>query len=131
MLAKKNEELEFSPFPELLTEGFDRDQIWEEIATQNEPFLNYAKTTVTDFARKRKRSDIESELEDEESVSGESMELDEEEYEEFDGLDDNEATLDASDLEEEALDEQFSEEGEEDIEEEEEEEEEEAEVLPK
>ncbi|KAI9271743.1 U3 small nucleolar ribonucleoprotein complex, subunit Mpp10 [Phascolomyces articulosus] len=99
--AKKNEQLEFSPFPELLTEGFDCDQIWEEIAIQNEPFLNYANTTVHDFARKRKRSEIEMELdqeeeeqveEDDQSASGGSMDLDDtledqEEYETFQGFD--------------------------------------------
>ncbi|KAI7858605.1 U3 small nucleolar ribonucleoprotein complex, subunit Mpp10 [Circinella umbellata] len=117
--AKKNEQIEFSPFPELLTEGFDRDQIWEEIVTQNEPFLNYAKTTVQDFGRKRKHSELElnqeEEEDDDESASGRSMDLDEqedleEEEEDEDVFDDN----DNEEMEE-------MEEEEEDLEEEEEE----------
>lgn len=88
-VAKQHEPMEFSPFPELLTEGFETEQIWEEIASQNEPFLHYAKSTVKEYSRKRKRSDIEYEQDDDDaSVSGQSMELEhddqEEEEEEYD-----------------------------------------------
>ncbi|KAI9493554.1 U3 small nucleolar ribonucleoprotein complex, subunit Mpp10 [Zychaea mexicana] len=139
--AKKNEELEFSPFPELLTEGFDRDQIWEEIATQNEPFLSYAKTTVAEFARKRKRSELEQELEaeqddEEESVSGRSMDLDDDENEDSGSGYDNEEFLKASDDEAEQEGDEEEELGADDLEqdddlEEEEINEEEEEISPK
>ncbi|KAI8367076.1 U3 small nucleolar ribonucleoprotein complex, subunit Mpp10 [Blakeslea trispora] len=68
--VKKVEPVPFSPFTELLTEGFDNDQIWEEIAAQNEPFLDYAKTALKTFnQRSIEMSDVESE-------SDHSMELD-------------------------------------------------------
>ncbi|KAI8985269.1 U3 small nucleolar ribonucleoprotein complex, subunit Mpp10 [Pilobolus umbonatus] len=47
--SKKTEVTLLSPFTELLIEGFDHDQIWEEIASQNEPFLDYAKQTLYQF----------------------------------------------------------------------------------
>ncbi|KAI8384623.1 U3 small nucleolar ribonucleoprotein complex, subunit Mpp10 [Radiomyces spectabilis] len=56
--AKSHEPMEFAPFPELLTEGFDNDQIWEEIATQNEPFLDYANTILSDFQRQSRQSKV-------------------------------------------------------------------------
>ncbi|KAI9264784.1 U3 small nucleolar ribonucleoprotein complex, subunit Mpp10 [Sporodiniella umbellata] len=49
--VKKIEPVECSPFSELLIEGFDNDQIWEEIATQNEPFLDYARSTLKILAQ--------------------------------------------------------------------------------
>ncbi|CAO3656200.1 unnamed protein product [Mucor fragilis] len=91
--VKKVEQVQFSPFTELLTEGFDNDQIWEEIASQNEPFLDYAKTALKEFSKKpssttQKQSFTDDD--DEESLSGQSMDLDqaEEDDEEADhGLD--------------------------------------------
>lgn len=70
-LVKQVEKVQFSPFTELLTEGFDNDQIWEEIASQNEPFLDYAKSTLKSFSKRPVK-----EYSEEESESGESMDLD-------------------------------------------------------
>ncbi|KAI9251118.1 U3 small nucleolar ribonucleoprotein complex, subunit Mpp10 [Helicostylum pulchrum] len=70
--VKQVEKVQFSPFTELLTEGFDNDQIWEEIASQNEPFLDYAKTTLKSFSKRP----VKEYSEEEESESGESMDLD-------------------------------------------------------
>lgn len=64
--AKEHETVELSPFTELLTEGFDHDQIWEEIATQNDPMLEYASATVQDFMA----------WEDDASASGHSLDQD-------------------------------------------------------
>ncbi|KAL0098271.1 U3 small nucleolar ribonucleoprotein complex, subunit Mpp10 [Phycomyces blakesleeanus] len=130
--AKQYEEIQFSPFTELLTEGFDNDQIWEEIATQNEPFLDYSKSTLKEFSKinkkgkrdqqKVKEVSFEENSSDQESVSGESVELDEHH-------DDNDEDLlsedeDMAQLEDEDEDEEMEElEGEQDDEEEEEEEE--------
>ncbi|RCH92199.1 hypothetical protein CU097_012475 [Rhizopus azygosporus] len=73
--VKQVEPVEMSPFNELLIQDFDNDQIWEEIAAQNEPFLQYAKSTLRSFSRKP-TIDEHSEEEEEASVSGQSMDLD-------------------------------------------------------
>ncbi|CEI94717.1 hypothetical protein RMCBS344292_08921 [Rhizopus microsporus] len=73
--VKQVEPVEMSPFNELLIQDFDNDQIWEEIAAQNEPFLQYAKSTLRSFSRKP-TIDEHSEEEEETSVSGQSMDLD-------------------------------------------------------
>lgn len=70
------EQVQFSPFTELLTEGFDNDQIWEEIASQNEPFLDYAKTALKEFTKKPSTQKQSFTDDDEESLSGQSMDLD-------------------------------------------------------
>ncbi|KAL7315302.1 U3 snoRNP protein [Mucor circinelloides] len=74
--VKKVEQVQFSPFTELLTEGFDNDQIWEEIASQNEPFLDYAKTALKEFTKKPSTQKQSFTDDDEESLSGQSMDLD-------------------------------------------------------
>lgn len=74
-VVKQVEPVEMSPFNELLIQDFDNDQIWEEIAAQNEPFLQYAKSTLRSFSRKP-TIDEHSEEEEEASVSGQSMDLD-------------------------------------------------------
>ncbi|KAL1935568.1 hypothetical protein VTP01DRAFT_4708 [Rhizomucor pusillus] len=119
--AKQHQEHEFSPFPELLVEGFDRDQIWEEIAAQNGPFLQYAKSIVSNFSRKRKRSEMmqdDSEAEEEEgSVTSEgSLDLDAEDDQiEEEHLDPTAESADEDDVEayenesEQDVEEQYSE----------------------
>jgi U3 small nucleolar RNA-associated protein MPP10 len=112
--VKKVEQVQFSPFTELLTEGFDNDQIWEEIASQNEPFLDYAKSTLKSL-NKRPVKEVKFSDEEDESMSDQSMDLDqqeedEDEDEEMQELDQGEE-LDQSeqedhDLEEEESDEQ-------------------------
>eukprot|EP00741_Cyanophora_paradoxa_P012260 tig00020604_g11847.t1 len=44
--AKKHEDKPFGPLPELLVDGFDVEQIWEEIQLQNAPVLQYAEKRV-------------------------------------------------------------------------------------
>ncbi|CAO3637073.1 unnamed protein product [Mucor hiemalis] len=98
--VKKVEQVQFSPFTELLTEGFDNDQIWEEIASQNEPFLDYAKSTIKQFNKRPVKTqqynmdidaqemdqDVEEPSEEEEEVEDQNLQLegddDEEEEEE-------------------------------------------------
>lgn len=75
--AKKSEPTSFSPFPELLVEGFDHDQVWEEIAMQNQPLLKYVQGQLDDFS-----TDLPQ---DSEGNSGEDGDGEEMEYE--DGLD--------------------------------------------
>lgn len=102
--AKKVETIQLSPFDELLTEGFDNDQIWEELAMQNDPFLSYAKEQLEQF------EDME---EDEESQSGHSLEeIDDDQLElmeESDEFDDESGLEDEEDLEEELLQEESDE----------------------
>lgn len=88
MIVKKVEQVSFSPFTELLTEGFDNDQIWEEIASQNEPFLDYAKTTLKAFNHKRFTTQQEKTVtfSDEEESSSESMDLDQDQDQEMQDL---------------------------------------------
>ncbi|KAG2201965.1 hypothetical protein INT47_000504 [Mucor saturninus] len=96
--VKKVEQVQFSPFTELLTEGFDNDQIWEEIASQNEPFLDYAKTALKALNKKPAKEFSD----EEESVSGQSMDLDqnvEDEDEDMEELDQSEEELDQSEQE--------------------------------
>ena len=41
--AKKNEPRPFGVLPELLVEGFDAEQVWEQIQLRNVPMLRYIK----------------------------------------------------------------------------------------
>lgn len=60
-----------------MIQDFDNDQIWEEIAAQNEPFLHYAKSTLKTLAKGPVTSRREmNESEEEASISGNSMDLD-------------------------------------------------------
>lgn len=111
-IVKKVEQVPFSPFTELLTEGFDNDQIWEEIASQNEPFLDYAKTTLKTLSHKhsaqqQKTVTFDEEEEDDQSVSsGQLMDLDEDhEMQELSQENDDE-TEDDDDMEEDQEDEE-------------------------
>jgi len=98
-----------SMLEELFVDGFDNDQIWEEIHMQNTPFLTYLKTELKTL---KSAPDVESKAEEEE---------DEEEDEQ------NEMSLDEEDmgLEMEDTDNIFSGEDDEDIEGEEDEDEDE------
>ncbi|KAI8636296.1 U3 small nucleolar ribonucleoprotein complex, subunit Mpp10 [Parasitella parasitica] len=89
--VKKVEQVQFSPFTELLTEGFDNDQIWEEIASQNEPFLDYAKTALKEFSKKpsTQKQSFTDDDEEEASLSDQSMDLDQQTDEEEDEEEDN------------------------------------------
>ncbi|RUS32689.1 hypothetical protein BC938DRAFT_474583 [Jimgerdemannia flammicorona] len=48
-IVKKSEPAPFSPFPELLIEGFNHEQVWEEIAMQNQPLLGYVVEQLDSF----------------------------------------------------------------------------------
>ncbi|RUP46385.1 hypothetical protein BC936DRAFT_147018 [Jimgerdemannia flammicorona] len=54
-IAKKSEPAPFSPFPELLIEGFDHEQVWEEIAMQNQPLLGYVVEQLDSFVAAAER----------------------------------------------------------------------------
>uniref|UniRef100_A0A1C7NIF8 U3 small nucleolar ribonucleoprotein protein MPP10 n=1 Tax=Choanephora cucurbitarum TaxID=101091 RepID=A0A1C7NIF8_9FUNG len=104
--VKKVEPVQFSPFTELLTEGFDNDQIWEEIAAQNEPFLDYAKTALKTFNRRSTLEDMS-----EESETDHSMDLDQAESDqaESDEAESDQAESDQAESDEEM--EEFEDEG--------------------
>ena len=107
------EQVQFSPFTELLTEGFDNDQIWEEIASQNEPFLDYAKTTLKQLNKKP----VKQYSEEDESMSESAAEQDPMEITDQEDLSEEEEEQDLE-LEESEEEEGEEEEGEEDDEEE-------------
>lgn len=115
-----------SMLEELFVDGFDNDQIWEEIHMQNTPFLAYLKAEIKSLKFKKSGAQSAGDLEDEdEEAEGEedeadmSLGLDEDDM----GLemDDTEGFSGEDELEEGAGSEGFSDEEnlEEDIEEEE------------
>lgn len=107
------ETVECSPFNELLIEDFDNDQIWEEIASQNEPFLQYAKATLKTLSKGPIKTD-KSDSEDEMSVSGNSMDLDDLESQKDDDvseeMDEDEEMEEENEFDDEELEENFNEE---------------------
>ena len=50
--AKQREPVELGPLPELLVEGFETDQIWEEIQLQNQPLWHYLNKQITNLQDK-------------------------------------------------------------------------------
>jgi U3 small nucleolar RNA-associated protein MPP10 len=116
LIVKKVEQVSFSPFTELLTEGFDNDQIWEEIASQNEPFLDYAKTTLKAFNHKRFTTQQEKTVtfSDEEESSSESMDLDQDQDQKMQDLSEENDDDDNDDMEQDLAEEEEEEEEEED-----------------
>ncbi|KAI9300757.1 U3 small nucleolar ribonucleoprotein complex, subunit Mpp10 [Cunninghamella echinulata] len=130
--AKQYEVETMSPFTELLTEGFDQDQIWEELASQNEPFLRYCKSTLKQWSKptswsKKNSTNIESFSSSDNSTAGEE-DGDEEDLIDYDMDEEEEGDMDMLDLEEDnEKDIEEEEESQDDDEEEEEEEEEEKE----
>lgn len=121
--VKKVEPVPFSPFTELLTEGFDNDQIWEEIASQNEPFLDFAKSTLKTFNKRPVKE--YSDEEEEDMSSDQSMDLDQKEVEE-----EEDKEMEELDQDDEELDQDSEEEEEQEEMEEEEEEESDDEIVP-
>ncbi|ORX88418.1 Mpp10 protein [Basidiobolus meristosporus CBS 931.73] len=59
--AKKHEPLPLGPIPELLTEGFDYEQIWEEIQLQNQPLLEYVDTQLEELQTEQDQAISDSE----------------------------------------------------------------------
>ncbi|KAF9356241.1 U3 snoRNP protein [Mortierella sp. NVP85] len=124
-----------SMLEELFVDGFDNNQIWEEIHMQNEPFLSYLKAEMKNIKSNKtgsKTSADKDEGEEEEEDAGEGAEMNLDLDEEDMGFDmedtDNMEGLSGEDDEAMGLDEEDEEEGEdeeEDMEEEEDEEEEE------
>ncbi|KAG5459570.1 MAG: U3 small nucleolar ribonucleoprotein complex, subunit Mpp10, partial [Olpidium bornovanus] len=76
---KANEPRPFGLFPELLLEGFDREQIWEQLQLRNAPLRRYVARKTKELGRLTERAEAARELEDEEEET--------EEEEEEDGLD--------------------------------------------
>lgn len=109
--VKKVEPVPFSPFTELLTEGFDNDQIWEEIASQNEPFLDFAKSTLKTFNKRPvKEYSDEEDMSSDQSMDLDQKEVEEEEDEEMEELDQDDEELDQDSEEEEEQEEMEEEE---------------------
>ncbi|ORZ04951.1 Mpp10 protein-domain-containing protein [Absidia repens] len=129
--AKQHEEQDFSPFTELLTEGFDQDQIWEELVTQNEPFLQYCKTSLKHWSKPSTwTTTTNTTLDDEDSHLDQDMNLDTDDNVEsddmdldngFDSLEVDQQQDSDSELEEEEYDEPISDAEAEELEEEEDE----------
>ncbi|KAJ3042072.1 u3 small nucleolar ribonucleoprotein MPP10 [Rhizophlyctis rosea] len=118
-LGKRTEPYIMSPLPELLLDGFDAEQVWEQVRLQSEPMTEYLSTIVSDLVegRKRKREgvseDEEGQVEKKERSLADGNEADEYDYEamleagangecgdELDGLDGEEEELedDGADL---------------------------------
>ncbi|KAF9292211.1 hypothetical protein BGZ68_009802 [Mortierella alpina] len=120
-----------SMLEELFVDGFDNDQIWEEIHMQNTPFLSYLKSEIKNLKTSKSSEqsadageDDEEEEEDEEMNLGldeEEMGVDMDDTDNMDGLSGEDEEMNGSDSEEEGQDED------EDLEEAEEEEEDEEE----
>ncbi|KAG0273960.1 U3 snoRNP protein [Linnemannia exigua] len=86
-----------SMLEELFVDGFDNDQIWEEIHMQNTPFLSYLKSEIKNlkFSKKGTAQPSTDDLEDEEAEG-------EEEEDEADmnlGLDEDDMGLEMDDTE--------------------------------
>lgn len=78
-----------------MTEGFDHDQIWEELVTQNEPFLHHCKTSLKKWAKPSAWTSTDEASDDDESASGlDDMDLSVDEQEETDPELDEEMALD-------------------------------------
>jgi len=95
--AKKVESIQFSPFDELLVDGFDNDQIWEELALQNNPYIAYAKEQLDYFEEEESPSSESVGNEDSEvDALNESDEMEDQDMSEDDGMEEDEdADLDA------------------------------------
>ncbi|KAF9435853.1 hypothetical protein BGZ76_005376 [Entomortierella beljakovae] len=89
-----------SMLEELFIDGFDNDQIWEEIHMQNTPFLSYFKTQFK-VLKSYKRGSSESKDDQDQDEEGDEEEDEEEEaYDEADmslGLDDDDMGIDMED----------------------------------
>ncbi|KAJ3157453.1 u3 small nucleolar ribonucleoprotein MPP10 [Geranomyces michiganensis] len=78
-LAKHSEPFpnEFSPLETLLVDGFDAEQVWEQLQLQNEPMLGY-------FAAKVEQVVDTGNDDDEDSVMSDSMDVDEADFDAMD-----------------------------------------------
>ncbi|KAF8940412.1 U3 small nucleolar ribonucleoprotein complex, subunit Mpp10 [Dissophora ornata] len=83
-----------SMLEELFVDGFDNDQIWEEIHMQNAPFLSFLKSEIKNI--KTTKSATQSAI-DEQEGEGEEGEEEEEDAEMSLGLDDEDMGLDMED----------------------------------
>ncbi|KAF9114282.1 hypothetical protein BGX27_011260 [Mortierella sp. AM989] len=82
-----------SMLEELFVDGFDNDQIWEEIHMQNTPFLSYLKSEIKNI--KTSKAEILASAEDQEEEDGEYEDMDEAEMNL--GLDEDDMGLDMED----------------------------------
>ncbi|KAK9728594.1 U3 snoRNP protein [Basidiobolus ranarum] len=76
--AKKDEPFPLGPIPELLTEGFDYEQIWEEIQLQNQPLLEYVDAQLEDLSTMQDQAISDSENSDSADSDAQVPELSEE-----------------------------------------------------
>ncbi|KAF9169821.1 hypothetical protein BGX21_002192 [Mortierella sp. AD011] len=83
-----------SMLEELFIDGFDNDQIWEEIHMQNTPFLSYLKSEMKNI--KTKKAEALSSAEDQDQ-EGEDEDEDQDEAEMNLGLDEDDMGLDMED----------------------------------
>ncbi|KAF9425288.1 hypothetical protein BGZ94_007674 [Podila epigama] len=98
-LGKSNETQEMkgqgSMLEELFVDGFDNDQIWEEIHMQNTPFLSYLKAELKSL--KSKKATAAKKAEEAEEKEEEEADEDLEDTEMNLGLDDEDMGLDMED----------------------------------
>ncbi|KAJ3049488.1 u3 small nucleolar ribonucleoprotein MPP10, partial [Rhizophlyctis rosea] len=74
-IGKTTEPYTMSPLPELLIEGFDAEQVWEQVRLQSEPMTTYLSSAVSGFidGRKRKRGIVADEEEEDEVVGDQEV----------------------------------------------------------
>ncbi|KAJ3108331.1 u3 small nucleolar ribonucleoprotein MPP10 [Phlyctochytrium planicorne] len=95
--AKKHDPYQMSPLPELHVDGFDMDQVWEQIQLQNGPMMEYLKGSVgklfpgVGFGKKggmkRRREEEEDAEDDDVEDDEEDGDEEDEDFEEDEGVD--------------------------------------------
>eukprot|EP01114_Cavostelium_apophysatum_P005066 TRINITY_DN1565_c1_g1_i1.p1 TRINITY_DN1565_c1_g1~~TRINITY_DN1565_c1_g1_i1.p1 ORF type:complete len:620 (+),score=241.26 TRINITY_DN1565_c1_g1_i1:75-1862(+) len=118
--AKESEPKKMSPLPVLYTQGFDSEQIWEQIQLQNEPMIKHLQKEVKGLVEdidsvvllQNSKNEVSEDDKYDEEQDGEDLP---EEYQDDEGEDLDAEDLDEDDLEgldDEALDERGNGEGE-------------------
>lgn len=100
-----------SPFPELLVEGFDIEQIWEQLQLQNTPMIKYLSKNVEKFIGKGDMSELVIDSEDEQDsdeIAKDDQEMDEEMQDQVINESDRQSIQQEQDSEESEQEEQIS-----------------------
>ncbi|KAH6596533.1 hypothetical protein BASA61_003461 [Batrachochytrium salamandrivorans] len=67
-MAKSFEPFETTPLPELYTNGFDLEQIWEQIKLLNEPLIPYISEMAAEFPNMESAFEEDSDVDDDQSL---------------------------------------------------------------
>ncbi|ORY46862.1 Mpp10 protein, partial [Rhizoclosmatium globosum] len=73
-LAKHSEPFEMSPLAELLTDGFDLDQIWEQMQLRNRPMVKYVTATASDVISRDQQGEGDEDVFDSEEEGDDNEE---------------------------------------------------------